>query len=391
MNKYILIFTLPFLLPACAGESDQHSHEEDHSVHSENDSLVHLTHAQVGQGNIGFGAFTIEEIADQLTANGSLVIHPENMAQVTAFTDGIVEYIAPVLNNRVRKGQILVRIRKPDLLDMQEQFLALKNRLPFLQSEYNRYKLLKEKNATAVKNFEKAEAEFNAASANLKVLSAKLQQYGIDAQSLSPDNLSSGIALKAPVSGTVTGIETSLGTSVQPGDVLMDIADLTSLHADLWIYEKDLPRIKPGQQVQLSFPSAPGQKVKGRIYSIDRRLDEEKRAVRAHVSFKRNAAANFIEGAFIQGDILLGESTTSPALPEAAVAREGEEDFIFYKLKEDVEGMSFVKVPVKVIATKNGKTAVELLEKIPEGARVVVRGAYYISAQSSMAGMEHEH
>ncbi|RME00390.1 MAG: hypothetical protein D6816_13770, partial [Bacteroidetes bacterium] len=152
MNKYILIFTLPFVMLACAGETNEHTHEEEHPMQAAGDSLVYLTHAQVGQGNIGFGQFTVEEISDLLTANGSLVIHPENMAQVTAFTDGIVEYIAPVLNKNVSKGQSLVRIRKPDLLDMQEQYLSLKSQLPFLQSEFERYKLLKEKNATAVKN-----------------------------------------------------------------------------------------------------------------------------------------------------------------------------------------------------------------------------------------------
>ncbi|MAT52864.1 MAG: hypothetical protein CMN32_00170 [Saprospirales bacterium] len=391
MNKYILIFTLPFVMLACAGETSQHTHEEEHPVQATGDSLVHLTHAQVGQGNIGFGQFTVEEISDLLTANGSLVIHPENMAQVTAFTDGIVEYIAPVLNKNVSKGQSLVRIRKPDLLDMQEQYLSLKSQLPFLRSEFERYKLLKEKNATAVKNFEKAEAEYNAASANLKVLAAKLQQFGIDAETLSPEKLVSSIALKAPISGTVTAIDASLGASVQPGDVLMDVVNLASLHADLWIYEKDLPLVKTGQPVQLSFPSVPGQKVQGEIYSLDRRLDEEKRAVRAHVRLTDSGDGNFVEGAFIQGDIQLGESATSPTLPEGAVAREGDEEFIFYKMKEDAEGMAFVKVPVKVIATKNGMAAVKLLENIPEGAQIVVRGAYYISAHSAMAGMEHEH
>lgn len=390
MNKYLLIFTLPFILLACAGESDNHSHEAEHEMHTQNDTLVQLTHAQVAQGNIGFGQFTMEEIADQLTANGSLVIHPENMARVTAFTEGIVTYIAPVLNKKVSKGQTLVRLRMPNLLDMQDQYLSLKNQLPFLLSEYNRYKLLKAENATAVKNFEKAEAEYKAASAQLKVLAARLQQYGIDAGAISEDNLQTSIALKAPISGTVTAIQASLGASVQPGDELMDIANLGSLHADLWVYEKDLPLVKVGQPVQLSFPSVPGQKIQGLIYSIDRKLDEEKRAVRAHVSYK-DAGDNFVEGAFIQGNIQLGESASSPALPESAVAREGEGNFIFFKQKEDAAGMSFVKVPVEVIATKNGMAAVKLLENIPKDAKIVVRGAYYISAQSSMAGMEHEH
>lgn len=390
MNKYILIFTLPFVLLACAGESDPHTHDEEHEMHAQNDTLVHLTHAQVAQGNIGFGQFTMEEISDQLTTSGSLVIHPENMARVTAFTEGIVEYIAPVLNKKVSQGQTLVRIRMPDLLDLQEKYLSQKNQLPFLQSEYDRYKLLKEQNATAVKNFEKAEAEYNAASANLKVLSAKLKQYGIDTKALSSENLQINIDLKAPISGTVTAIQTSLGASVQPGDVLMDIANLTSLHADLWVYEKDLPMVEVGQPVQLSFPSVSGQKMQGSIYSIDRKLDREKRAVRAHVRF-RNTDNSFVDGAFIQGEIQLGESATSPALPESAVAREGEEDFVFFKQKEDAEGISFVKVPVKVIAARKGKAAMKLLENIPDGVQIVVRGAYYISAQSSMAGMEHEH
>lgn len=391
MNKYSLFFILPIFMLACTNEPAPHAHEENSEEHHDNDSLVHLTHAQVGLGNIGFGQFTLAEISEQLTANGSLVIHPENRAQVTAYTDGIVTYIAPVLNKTVSKGQSLVRLHKPGLLDMQQQYLSLKNQLPFLRSEYERYQFLKENNATASKNFEKAEAEFKAASANLKVLSAKLEQYGIDAAALSPDKLISSLDLKAPINGTVTSIGTSLGTSAQPGDVLMDIANMATLHADLWIYEKDLPKVKMGQQVQLSFPSVPGQKLQGRIYSLDHQLDMKKRAVRAHVKIHSENAGNLFEGAFIQAEILVGGGTTSPALPEDAIAREGNENFIFYKQGEAASGMAFVKVPVKVIATKNGQTAVTLLKSIPEGAPIVVRGAYYISAHSSVAGLEHEH
>lgn len=391
MNKYLLIFTLPLFSMACADQTTPDAQEETPANLVLNDSLVHLTHHQVAQGNITYGHFSEEEISETLTVSGSLVIHPENMAHVTAFAEGIIEYIAPVLNEKVHKGQTLVRMRKPDLLDIQEHYLNLKNKLPFLQSEYERYKMLKENNATAAKNFEKAESEYRAASEDLKVLTAKLKQYGIETASLNGDNLQTSIALAAPISGTVVSIQTSLGASVQPGDVLMEIANLDRLHADLWVYEKDLPKVKVGQSVQLGFPALPGQKFQGSIYSIDKKMDEEKRAVKAHASFPNAADGSFVEGAFVQGEILLSQRATSLALPETAVAREGEGYFIFYKQNEDENGISFVKVPVNVVASRQGTVAIRLLENVPPNAQVVVGGAYYIYAQSSMAGMEQEH
>lgn len=49
--------------------------------------------------------------------------------------------------------------------------------MAFLKNEYDRYKALKEADATASKNYQKAETDLWAAETSAAVLAAKLQQY----------------------------------------------------------------------------------------------------------------------------------------------------------------------------------------------------------------------
>lgn len=391
MKRYIPLIAILIAAIACNRTADDHAHaHEEMPAGLPNDTTVVLSTTQVQIGNISFGAFEKMDIAPTLSASGTLVVHPEHMAILSAFTDGTVEYLAPVLNQRVQRGQTLARLRKPDLLDLQEQYLTLQQQLPYLQAEYERYKLLSEQSASARKLFEKATADYNTAKTNIDVLAAKLRSYGIDPAQLGTDNLQTTIDLRAPIAGMVTHIHTSPGASVQPGDALMEIQNLDELHADLWIYEKDLQLVKTGQKVSLQLPSLNHKPLQGRIYSLDKTLDPERKALRAHVELltKPDAAVN---GMFVQGAISSDQPRLADVLPEGAVAREGDIDVIFYKKEERADEVVFVRVPIRVLARFDGKVAVELRSPIPAGVAVVTNGAYYISATTSMAGAEHEH
>ena len=395
MKNTILFLSILSLLWSCGDANHSHEagadHNHDHTYTAPQgvDGLAHLSPEQMKLAGIEYTVMTKRNISEDLRGNAQLVVHQEHTAAVTAFSDGILSDLRTTLNANVRKGQVLATVRKPDLLDMQQQFLENKDQMQFLQAEFDRYKSLKDADATASKNFQKADADLRAAKTTAAVLAAKLRQFQINPDKLTASNLSTSLTLVAPVSGIVTAIHTNVGAAVQPGTPVCEVMDMSQLHADLWVYEKDILKVKNGQQVQLVFPANASKTYPAVIYSMDKTLDTEKRAVRVHAKLVGNPAAksNFVNGAFLEASIATGD-TGGHALPEAAVVQEGEEDFIFILEKENAEGSFFKKIKVQKGSTADGFVAVTHVEALPEGAKIVLKGAYYVSAQGAGVAVE---
>ncbi len=362
---------------------------EAEAIHTSGD-LIHLTPDQAKQAGLAFGGFEQKNIAEGLRVNAELVVHPEHIAQVTAFSDGSIAELKTSLNATVSKGQVLAVIRKPDLLDLQQQFLENKDRLVFLKSEFDRYKSLKEADATASKNFQKAESDLRAAETTAAVLAAKLRQHQINPERLTAQNLSTQLTLVSPVSGIVTAIRSNVGAAVQPGTTVCEVTDLSQLHADLWVFEKDILKVKIGQRVSLSFPADPTRGYPATIYSLDKVLDPTKRAIRAHAKLDAGAGgqSNFVNGAFLEASIATTGGGAGNALPEAAVVREGKDDFIYILEKENADGSFFKKIKVIKGGEADGFVVVTPSKALPEGVKIVLKGAYYVSAQG--AGVAEE-
>jgi cobalt-zinc-cadmium efflux system membrane fusion protein len=153
----------------------------------------------------------------------------------------------------------------------------------------------------------------------------------------------------------------------------------------LWVFEKDILKVKNGQRVSLAFPAEPTKTYPATIYSMDKVLDPTKRAVRAHARLDGGIAKqqNFVNGAFLEARIATNGAGGSTALPEASVVREGEEDFIFILEKEGAEGSFFKKIKVRKGGAADGYVTVTPAGALPEGAKLVLKGAYYVSAQGA--------
>lgn len=349
---------------------------------------VYLTKAQMAQAGIQTGTYEQRHLAAELPVNGEMLLNKENTALVSVVTDGVLTNLKVRINQSVRKGEILATLFKPNLVDLQQQFLENRDKLQYAQAEYDRYKNLRDADATAGKNLSKAEAELRAARTLDQVLGAKLKQYQIDPASLQADKLHTEILLRAPISGTVTEVMAGTGTAMSAGSALCEISDFSQLHPVFYVFEKDLSKVKNGQKVNVRFPSEPGVSHPARVYDVEHTLDLMRKSVRVHARFERKTPEHAVAGAFLDARLLLGGDAQTNALPSAAVIREQDEHFIFILEKEDAEGSFFRKVSVRTGGMDSSHVAVTPTEELAQDARIVVKGAYYVSAQG--AGLEVE-
>lgn len=373
-------------------EGDGHTEEGAHEEHAE--GSLELTAEQMKNVGVELGAITRQNLSDVVKVTGELDVHSQHIATVSAFTDGIVTEMRVVLNAYVNRGAVVAVLRKPDLIDLQQQYLAGKNQLVFAEQEYQRYRELKDANATATKNFQKAESDLRSLQTNLKAWEAKLRQLQINPATLTADNLTTSIVLTAPISGTVTRLNANVGAALSVGASVADIVDFSKIHADFFVFEKDVQKVKVGQKVSFNFPSNPLQVFTATITGMDKALDPDKKALRVHADITRSGnlpAGGFTDGTYVEGRIEL-TGTGVDALPKEAIMKDGTQDFILVVEEKEASGnIRFKRVPVTVGAMNDTFVEVKPLEALPAGAQVVVKGAFFVAAQGKVGEDGHGH
>jgi len=370
---------------SAAGESEHAGHEE---------GALELSADQMKNVGIELGTFSRQNLSDVVKVNGELDVHSQHIATVSAFTDGIVTQMRVDLNASVNKGAVVAILRKPDLIDLQQQYLTGKDQLVFAEQEFQRYKDLKDANATATKNFQRAESELRILQTNLRAWEAKLRQMQIDPATLTADNLKTSIALTAPISGTITRLNANIGTALTIGTSVADIVDFSKIHTDFFVFEKDVQKVKVGQKISFNFPSNPQHLYRATVKGVDKALDPEKKALRIHADIERAGVVpvgGFTDGTYVEGRIEL-TGTGVEALPKEAVVKEGTQDFIFVvEAKESDGNIRFRKVPVTLGATNDVFVEAKPLDALPPGTQVVLKGAFFVAAQGKLGEDGHGH
>jgi HlyD family secretion protein len=76
--------------------------------------------------------------------------------------------------------------------------------------------------------------------------------------------------LKAPFNATVTDVSVKPGDQVIPGATAFRLDDLSHLLVDVQVSEVDINRVKPGQQVTLTFDAIQDKEYQGIVGLVDR-------------------------------------------------------------------------------------------------------------------------
>ena len=92
------------------------------------------------------------------------------------------------------------------------------------------------------------------------------------------------VSVRAPMSGTVVSRNVYEGQYVETNDRLFEIGDFSRMWFVFDAYEPDLAWLRPGQTVEVSVPSLPGQVLTAPITFIDPNLNEMSRSARVRVT-----------------------------------------------------------------------------------------------------------
>ena len=418
VGTIILAIILYFSLRHTEGDGHVHADgetntEESHSEEKEPTTIkeVELNEAQFKASSIELGTFSDKNLSEVIKANGYTKLPPQNQADVSVFTTGIVKTINVMEGQRVSKGQTIATIESPEFTKIQESYLTSKSNLEYLKLEFERQKTLSDEEVNSKKVFQKTKSDYEIERARFNSLQKQLNTLHISGNG----NSTATVPVIAPISGNITEIYIKIGSNVEAGKPLMNIVDNSKLHVDLLVYEKDLFKVKQGQNVRFILTNQDNTEINGKIFSVGKSFENETKSVAVHADISNNQQ-KLIPGMYVNALIDAGANTVK-ALPTEAIIKADGREFIFVLEEghkeevahdekeghshedgdkhEEAEGKTFhfQRIEVKTGTTQLGFTQVTLLQKIESNAKIVLKGAYYIQSHllKSEGGGGHEH
>lgn len=171
--------------------------------------------------------------------------------------------------------------------------------------------------------------------------------------------------IRAPFSGRVGLRNISLGSLISPGTVITTLDDTRIIKLDFSVPEVFLPVVREGQEINARATAYPEEVFKGKVQSIDSRIDPVSRSiiVRAEIA---NPERRLKPGMFMTVRLVRSEKP-SLVIPEQALVPEGDRQFVYV-----VHEGKAVQTEVKTGRRRPGE--VEILSGLAQGDSVVIEG-----------------
>ncbi len=187
------------------------------------------------------------------------------------------------------------------------------------------------------------------------------------------DNL---VTIVSPITGTVVKKYVDPQHYAAVGEVIYDIADLSTVWMNADVYEQDIRFMKIGQSVEITSDAYPGESFSGTVTFIDPVMNSDTRTVRVRTEFV-NSDGKLKPNMFVatKVDVTIPHALT---LPSSAILITGKRNVVW------VESMPNMFEQRNVEIGAAGESEVEILSGVREGETVATSGGFLIDSESSL-------
>jgi cobalt-zinc-cadmium efflux system membrane fusion protein len=411
----VSLFASLFFVACSSNKTDETPAEAAKETHDP--EVVEFTPEQYKTANVQLGNVQSINLSNYIKASGTIDAPPQQTVSITSPYGGRILSTTVLEGKYISKGQVVATLENPEFIQMQQDYMESSSQLSFLNQELQRQEELVRENIAAAKSLQRARSEYNTMVARVEGLKSRLRLVGINPARVRAGGFTSRVNIYSPINGFVTQVLSNVGMFVGANEVLANIVNISDLHAEVRIFEKDVPKIKVGQQIRFRTTGDSIERLAS-VYLIGRDIDSE-RTVAIHGHLK-TSPTNLVPGMFISAVIETGAAAT-PAVPAEAIVQAGDKNYIFI-LEEDgqakpkektnnAEGkkskvktgkgntdekieenhIAFRRVEVGVGATENGYTAIVLPQNFDPKSKIVFKGAYDLLSKMNNAEEEEGH
>jgi cobalt-zinc-cadmium efflux system membrane fusion protein len=303
------------------------------------ENAVELTEDQMKKLEIRLVTPETKALESYIHFNGKIVALPNYRAEVSSNIEGKIEKVFVHEGDFVEKGKPLVELSSMKLVELQEEYFAAKTETDFLTIELNRQEELRRNNVGALVDLQTVQAKYKASLNRQASLKAKLDLLGIDTRNDIPDAIRTKLSIKAPISGYIHALPVSVGMIASPETILAELIDVNQLLAEIYVYEKDIDLIKPGQSVSLDFINHSFGKVQGTVFNIAKIINEQTKAINVFVRFSAPHNSIILPDMNIMATLEnKSNNTPAPTVPQSSLLQEDDLYYIFITNKKVKDG-----------------------------------------------------
>ncbi len=296
-----------------------------------------------------------------IRAVGLIVPDKTRNWQFVSRVDGYVQKLdvtAP--GELVEKDAPLLSIYSPDLLTSEREFVELLRMRDQAKS--------KDARETPQRLIESAKR--------------RLQLWNVTEQQIAylekTRKASDTLTLLSPFRGVVQSVPVEQGKSVKPGDLLVEVADLSVVWLWAEFYENELSMLQVGQKLTVTAKSYPGQNFDGTLSLIDPFLDATKRTAKVRIDIP-NPDFKLRPGMYVNAELEM-DMGAALTIPVSAVMPTGTRSVVFVD-----KGEGKLEPRIVQLGTKYGDIY-EVKSGLQENERVVASANFLIDAESKVQG-----
>ncbi|HEC27052.1 MAG TPA: efflux RND transporter periplasmic adaptor subunit [Gammaproteobacteria bacterium] len=349
------------------GQGEGGGHEES--------GTVHLTPEQLKTAGIEVTRLALGNVTGTFTAPGEVMLNDYRTVKITPrIAAQIIERHAR-LGDIVEQDQPLVTLSSVEMAQAEGELLVA-------DREWRRVKSLGRKVVS--------EKRYTEARVSRDQASAKVHAYGMSHDEIT--NLldtknkiaaDGTFSLIATLKGRVLMDDFVVGERVEPGRVLMVIADESVMWVEARVRPADAARISSGNLATIQV----GNRIfQAKVSQIHHTLDETTRTLAVRLDVK-NDNDQLHPGMFVNVRIQTNTVIQALSVPESAVLRSPDGDWQVLVQQDEPGEFKAVEIEVKYVS--DGKAVISGIEP---GTPMVTQGAFFVQSELAKSGFEiHNH
>ena len=335
--------------------------------------------------NITLGTVTLRKFPGLISVEAQVATDDDTTTQVFSPFTGQVLNIAVRAGDHVAKGQVLATVAASEAMQSEGDLMAAVIAARNADANEARQHALYNDGSAALKDWQQAQADQATATGALIAARGKLHALGFgDAQIHAMESqrkdraFAPAAELTAPISGTVTQRLVGPGQFVQAASTtaVFAIGNLDRLWLIGNVREEEATQMRVGQAVDVVVPALPGRTFPARLTWVASAIDSttHRLAVRAEIA---NTTGLLKPAMFATMLIHTGGDRVSPAIPEMAAIREGDQSHVWVS----AGGASLVMRRIQPGRLQNGY--MEVLTGLRPGDRVALAGSLFLDSAAN--------
>lgn len=319
-----------------------------------------ITFADVGHGSL----------SPLVSVTGTVAFDPQRVAALGARIPGRIRNVYKLPGDAVKAGDAVADLESADLGEAQASLVAARAAVEAAEANEKRETQLASERVSSEREAEVARAA--ASSANAQLLAAEQKVRALGGRAGGELGI---LVLRSPIDGKLIELNVARGQSVEPTLTAARVADLAKVWIELAVFEKEIGRIRAGDDVEIAPQSDTRHVVKGTVAHVGDVINLDTRSAPVRVVVD-NANETLRPGQSVIARIhVAAKDNDALVLPRDAVVSVDGKPTVF---------VAHDATSVEPRAVETGATdgsRIEILKGLEDGERVVVTGVFALKSE----------